>query len=206
MESKNLITVGFTRNESIILSPLFRRLFLFKNIITNTNVFELKNQICSESLIVCNGSSDFLEMDAANIFAKECGAKITACIFTDIVKETSLTFAQQNNVQLIIGDLESEDEINDCIQAVRDERHYISKNLFSSKNIKLDSFEQYFNTLSVRERIACIGMLQGYRHDEIASHLGVSKSTVDTYCSKVLNKFGLASIAELVQFFAFKNL
>ncbi|MCR5762795.1 MAG: hypothetical protein K6G00_05355 [Treponema sp.] len=203
---KNLITVGFTQNQAILLSPLFRKLFSFRFMQTCTQLMQLKAMISPQDIIICNGSSDFLQLDAASIISEETGASISACIFTDEVKHATLTLALQNNIPVILAELCSEEELCECAKAIKEGRRYMSKSLSSCKIPHYTSFNEYFELLTIKERIACIGMLQGYKHDIIASMLQVKKSTADTYCSRVLEKFGINSIAQLFQYFSFRNI
>ncbi len=205
---RNVITVGFTTNEAILLSPLFRRLYPARFICTCTELMNLKHIIeqDNDAIIICSGSMDFLELDAACLLAKQAGTQVSACIFTEAVKNATLALAEQHDIPVVLANLETEEELGECARAIQEHRRYKSKRLVHYKAPRCTSFDEYFNLLTIKERIACLGMLQGYKHDIIASMLGVKKTTADTYCSKVLSKFNAKSIAQLFQYFAFRNI
>ena len=205
-QTKDAITIGFTQNQAILLSPLLRKLFPLRNISACTDMLSLKAALTPRHIIICNGSADFFEIDAVCLLAEKRKAAVEACNFAGVIKDSSLLIAQGYDIRIILGELMAEEELTECAAAARSGRHYMSKSLCSYKARQYTSFVEYFNLLTIRERVACMGMLQGYKHDIIAQLLGVTKSTADTYCSKVLAKFGAESIMELFQFFAFKNL
>lgn len=202
----DLVTAGFTHNEAILLSPLFRKLFHVRFIRICTELLELNSMLSPKTIVVCNGSSDFMQLDAVCIAASEKGSFVKACIFAGEIRSASLALARKSNIPVILAELQDEEELCECSKAVSDGRHYWSKSLSSYKMPQWESFDEYFRVLSIKERIACISMLQGYKHDIIASVLGVKKTTADTYCSRVFEKLGVQSLAQLFQYFAFRNL
>jgi DNA-binding NarL/FixJ family response regulator len=54
--------------------------------------------------------------------------------------------------------------------------------------------------LSVREREVLLLIVKGWTSKEIAARLGIAASTVDTYRARIMEKFGLTSLAGLVAF------
>lgn len=52
--------------------------------------------------------------------------------------------------------------------------------------------------LSVREREVLLHIVKGRTSKDIAARLGIAASTVDTYRARIMRKFGIESMAELV--------
>ncbi len=202
----DLVTVGFGRTDAVMLSFAFRKMFAVRFINICSDLRNLKDMLTPNTIVVCNGSEDFLELDAVFYFAKQKGAAVAACIFTGAVKDSSLAIVQKNEVPVIIADLEDEAELNECIKAVNENQRYISKSLKAHKVNVYSSFKEYFELLTIPERIVCMGILQGYSHKEIATMMDLKKSSVDTYCSRVLAKYELENATQLFKCFAFRNL
>lgn len=99
--------------------------------------------------------------------------------------------------------LSATDELVGAVRRVLDGGHWVSHNfaeqlLFGSNSRALNGAQHH--TLSPRELRVMTSIASGYSVTEIAAQLCLSVKTVSTYRSRLLEKLGLSSNAELTRY------
>ena len=107
------------------------------------------------------------------------------------------------------GYLTKESAPNELIKAIKQitqGRKYISPSLAEklAGELEIDSKKPLHETLSDREYEVMIMIASGKRVKEIADNLSLSEKTVSTYRTRILEKMGMKSNAELTRY-AIKN-
>ena len=96
-------------------------------------------------------------------------------------------------------------ELLNAIRTVASGRQYINVSLASSAMMtdsQADRFSEdaTLEDLSERERQVLLSVARGYTSKEIATELGISSASVDSYRLRLLRKLGAKSRADLVDF------
>ena len=201
-----VVTFNFSRNEVVLLTPLIRRVWHTGRIAVCRGAEELRSRLTSKDVLLCNGQTDFYELDGAFLIAQGKGVQATACIFSSGVNAGSLECARINGANVILAGLENEEELSDCERSIAEGRRFWSKGSFATALTDTKCFATYYGGLSGMERIVCTDLLMGKPHKDIALRLGVKIQTVDTYTHRLLKKFGVSSAVELARMLAGKNL
>ncbi|HWP94934.1 MAG TPA: response regulator transcription factor [Gammaproteobacteria bacterium] len=105
-----------------------------------------------------------------------------------------------------LGFLLKEDAASELVQAVRTVaagRRYLSRALEHAGIagwLEEDKDRTPLERLSPREREVLQGVVEGHSSTEIASFLGLSPKTVETYRSRLMEKLGVNDVPSLVKF------
>ncbi|OIN55828.1 hypothetical protein BLX24_28090 [Arsenicibacter rosenii] len=92
-----------------------------------------------------------------------------------------------------------QDELIQCINAVRQRRRYLSPHIGASMQVDTRRpVSQYTATLSIREKAVLQLLQKGLSNPEIAAQLGVSVTTVNTHKQNIVNKLELKNRRELM--------
>jgi DNA-binding NarL/FixJ family response regulator len=104
---------------------------------------------------------------------------------------------------VVVSMSRDEHSLLDAIQYIQDGGVYISPifrpDLLTRERTRLDP-QDPLASLSERERDVFYYLVEGLRAKEIASQLGISPKTVDTYRAHLMRKLGIDSVAGLVRF------
>jgi len=164
-------------------------------------------QSCRMELVV-NTSLPLYELELVFSRASELGIQIAGAVSTGKADAGSLKLCRKRGVPVILCALHSEDELLFARKAVQEGRSYTSKGIFISGEenkttggITLVSVPvpcpAEWTLLSSREKSCCRGILSSKIHKEIATDLQIQKTTVDSYCSRILHKFSVQTELEL---------
>lgn len=90
----------------------------------------------------------------------------------------------------------------DAIRSVKNGEPYIDASLKqdAGERVASPANEAPIESLSDRERQVLLGLAQGLKYQTIAGNLGISVKTVETYRSRLTNKLGFRSKADLMRF------
>ncbi len=90
----------------------------------------------------------------------------------------------------------------EAIRSVKAGEPYIDPSLKNDagERVAVASNEAPIESLSDRERQVLLGLAQGLKYQTIAGNLGISVKTVETYRSRLTNKLGFQSKADLMRF------
>ena len=194
-----VVAFNFLRSDVVLLTPLIRRLWHTGRTAVCRGAEELRATLKAGDVLLCNGHSDFYELDGAFSIAQVIGAKATACIFLLGVNAGSLECARINGADVILADLENEEELVECEHSLAAGTRFWSKGSFASCLAGRKSFATFIDGLSSMERTVCTSLLTGQTHKQIAFSLGVTVRTVDSYVHRLFKKFGVSSIGELAR-------
>ena len=206
-----LVTYGFTESDSILLSPLFHKLWDYTRMKCCPSYSCLEDTMLEgrrqglRHIFVANGCMDFYLLDVALKKAASCGGEVAAVIFLGGVLQLSLDAAVKADVPIILADLEREDELSECARGVRSGKPYRSKSVYASNRRELEDFPEHWEQLSENEKICCALLLSNASQQEIASCMHIASSTAGTYISRVYRKFSVDGRVSLLQCFAGRN-
>ena len=201
-DARTVVTFNFSRNDVILLTPLIRRLWHTGRTAVCSGADELRNTLSQGDVLLCNGLSDFFELDRAFAVAREKGAASTACICISAVRPCSVECARICGADVILAGLEREEELSECEREIAHGRRFWSKGSYALRTSDAKGFITYYRKLSGMERTVCTGLLEGKKHAAIALELGVMKASVDTYTARILKKFGVQSTVQLAKLLA----
>lgn len=93
-------------------------------------------------------------------------------------------------------------ELLDAIRGVHAGRRYLSKPLADALQARLSSEQQAdpLARISARERQVLQLLAEGHSVVEIAARLSLSRKTVETYRTRMMEKLGLEDLASLIKF------
>ena len=194
---QSLAAFGFSQHQLVVASPLVRKLWQVSRLVLCEDFISLKKKLSGTDVLFCNGSVSAANLELALSLAGEQGVKTTACLFFSDTPQASLDCAKKHEVDIILADLESEEELLRCASAASQGRHFWSESAFKKHAKDGSDAAACYGLLSESERNVYAGLLSGLKHDAIASRLHLRRSSVDTYCCRIFKKFGVSTLAAL---------
>ena len=209
MKNVSLITYGITKNQSILLTPLLKRIWHTSDITHCNDYPQLTEELYKYDVLVCFTTMRFYELDIVLDYAAVHQELTTACIGWNNPTTESTIYIKKYKPQIILFDLKSESELDDCAKAVKSGQSFYSpsvKEVLETEQKQTMTLIELYERLSFNEKKAFMLMLKGYKQEEIAHSMGISKGTASTYCSRVLSKGMVDSTLELFRKFSMSDL
>ena len=138
---------------------------------------------------------------------KEQYPDLKVIIFSSFTQKSLVLSALKYGANGYLLKTGSLDEINQCIEAVTEDKIYIDKNLssvFTSSN-KSTSYD-YIPKLTRREKEILKLILEENTSSQIAEKLFISLNTVETHRANLFSKTGVKNVAGLIKVALYKNL
>ena len=197
-----VVTFNFSRSDIVLLTPLIRRLWHTGRTAVCSGIEELEAVFSQGDVLLCNGLSDFFELDSAFAVAEKKHAASTACICISGVRPDSVECARICGADVILAGLENEEELSDCEWSIAAGRRFWSKGSFSFRAPSAKAFAAYYARLSGMERTVCTGLVTGKKYSAVALELGVATATVGSCAERIYRKFGVHSAVDLARLLA----
>lgn len=203
INSSNVVKVfayGFTQHQVFLLKPLLRICWNIREIIISNESNSILESIESCQILLLNSNLPFYELDYClkKIESKKNLKKV--CINFSQVSLVVLHYLIKTNVDAIIYNLKSEEELNLFKEAMQNNKKFYSANVFSfmhSTETEKNDIVLLYKKLSSTERKVFNLLLKCFSYKSIANELNISCSTVGTFCSRIFSKLGVSCVREL---------
>lgn len=196
----NVIAYGFTQHQVCLLRPMLRICWNIREVLVTNEYSALDMNINNCQIVLLNANLPFYELDYCLKQLDNFVHLKKICINMFQVSSAVLQYLMQANVDAIIYELKSEEELNVFKDAVQKNKKFYSSNVFSvlhsKKDIKNDLLSLY-KKLSLKEQKVFNLLLKCLSYKAIASELNISCSTVGTFCSRIFSKLGVSCVREL---------
>lgn len=209
MKNVSLITYGITKNQSVLLTPLIKRIWHTSEITHCNDYPQLTEELYKHDVLVCFTTMRFYELDIILDYAAVHQKLTTACIGWNNPSIESSIYIKKYKPHVILFNVQSESELDDCAKAVKNGQSFYSlsvNDVLTNEKEQTMTLVELYERLSFNEKKAFMLMLKGYKQEQIAQTMGVSKGTASTYCSRVLSKGMVDSTLELYRKFSMSDL
>ncbi len=148
------------------------------------------------------------EMDGIQAAAiiKERFSKIHIIILSMHANNTYVRKALKAGVSAFILKDSAFEELTDAIRVINDNKRYLSNVLVNGviedylEQVGTDHLEDYYNTLTSREKEVFYLITRGYSREKISDQLSVSPRTIDQHKQRIKEKLDMKTQDELISF------
>lgn len=201
MEFKNVCVYGFGMNEYVFMLPAIR--YVLGKIKPNRiySLDEIRENPPECDILCVNCAMAFYELELFfKAVSKGYGEErpLVFCLAWDGVPNENLDVMQENEVELMMFDLRSEEEFAFCREAYLNGKNFRSQGTFGrGDEFYCDRVDTY-HKLSKNQKYAFIYMMTGRTQKELQVDFGFnSLNTAASHWHAVLTKFKVKSAFEL---------
>ena len=197
----NILIYGFTGHQTVLLSPLIRRIWTEANLHRIDSLRNIETLMQTNNVLFCNGENAFYEL-APILRTTEVNRRIqVVCTAWNAISPETLRYLLKYPSLMLLFDMEDETEITACCSAVQAGRTFRTANTFREQNRISTEPREAYDRLSLFEQYAVMFMMRGLTPKDLANDRGIAISTAKTFWQRALKKHNVHSAIELVRLY-----
>lgn len=195
---KNVLIFGFTQNQAVFLTTTVRTILGACKITIADEVIEIINSKEPYDVICINAAMHYWQMDYILTHAKQKIKDFIMGLSLQSVPQKNMDILLHHDIKYILFNLQHEEEINTCKQAVLSKKMFHSKGSIVHHNYQYENCGDIYRRLSKKQKCAFHYMMSGKSLKEFYSDFNFNAlSTASSHWSSVLKKYQVHSVIQL---------